>query len=428
MSVTKTQIDGYFKEEYGEVERAVPEFADFQKDIPFETRKRVGDTYNFPVFLRRSHGVTWAGTGTAAGSLYTLNDPVSLLSKNASVSGTEMTLQEDVAYGVLTRAQEEGPAAFGDAMDEVTTGILDSMRFYLEMNIIYGGGNIGVVAGRSDDSGTTQTFQLTAQSWAPGLWSGMEGAFCDVYSSGGSKRNSSGTLEVDVVDPDSCTVTFIGTEAEMDNIIATDVIVPRGASTNWFSGLDTIITNTGSLFGINAADYHLWKGNTRSAGSQKLVLSKVLSAVSKGVVRGLREAVCVKLNTFAWDDLNNDLSALRRFAEKTRTEMDQGTLSIKFYGSNGGEISLEPHAMVKAGDAFLFPKKRVKRVGSTDVTLRLPGVKGQEDAMYQELETKNGIRLRGFSDQAIIVTQPAKCTKITAITPASLEYTTLSYV
>jgi len=434
MTVTRDTVEGYFKQKYGEIEKAVPEFAILQKRIAFSEQDRVGDYFNFPVFLTRSHGVTFNGVTT--GTAFTLNDAVSAVSKNAQVQGTEFVLREKVAYGTLTAAQKAGPEAFGAIMTEVVMGMKESAAFYLEALMLYGqsSSGIGLVQAQSDDSGTSQSFQITKATWAPGLWAQMENAFVDVWSASyAGKRNSGGTMQVTAIDADNRIITCLGTEAEMDAIAATDIFVFRGhtASTTptfeCFAGLDKIGNNTGSLFNIDAATYNLWKSSTYDASGTSLTMGKIQAALTKAVVRGLQEDVQVLVSVYGWTDLNNDLSALRRYTEETKTEMTLGTNSICFYGANGGKLEIIPHAMMMAGQFKIQPFDRMKRIGSSDVTFKIPGATGQNANMFTELSDAAGAQLRCYADQAIILTSPAKAVAGSGIVNHSLPDAAVEY-
>ncbi len=439
-TTTTSQLDGWFKERYGEAVDAVPEFAEVQNSVPFAKRDRIGDSFHFPVSLTRPHGLTiTSSVGTAFG----LNDAASMVSKDAVVASSEYMMTENIAYSVISRARSS-KEAFGDAFDHVVTALRESASFYLEAFLLYGGSSkgIGVVRARYTDSGTTQVFQLTKASWAPGLWAQMQGAEIDIIDTTlATLRNSSdGTyanrtsLVVGAVNVAERTVSLTGTEAQMDAIANTDVIFPRGAYRNgtghmWSYGIDGIARNTGSLFGIDAAAYPLWQVGSYVAGSglgAGLTMSKLQAAATAALVRGLKGSCKVRLSPYAWTDLNNDLSALRRYADSTRQEMDAGTQSIKFYGVTNGTMELVPHAMVKAGEAFLGQDETLKRIGSTDITFNL-GVPGQEESFFQELPSNAGVQLRTFSDQALIITEPAKWVKISGILNASLPSATTEY-
>lgn len=424
-SVSVSQLSGYFKEVYGEIERAVPEFAEIQKSVAFQRRAKLGDSYHFPVVLSRSHGVTFNG-GANDGTAFTLNSPESLVSKDANLGSSEIVLRERIAYGVVSRAGSS-KEAFGESTGEIVMNLKEAASFYLEMVLLYGGSpsGIGLVQGRYTDSGTTQVFQITKASWAPGLWMQMQNAYIDVISTNlATKRNSAGTMQVTAINPEERTITCVGTEAEMDNIIPTDVIFPRGAYTAgtgpvWAYGIDGILQNTGSLFGIDAATYNLWKAASYSVGSAALTMSKAQGALTRGMVRGLSGATKLRVSPYAWTDLNSDLAALRRFAESTKSGLDVGTNSIKFYGVSGGVMEVVPHAMVKAGEAFLGQDETIKRIGSTDTTFNL-GVQGQQEMFFRELSDNAGFEIRTYSDQAMVITAPAKWVKLTGIVNQSL--------
>ncbi len=405
-----TTLDGYYKPRFGQLEDLVPEYAILSEMVKFRKQDRLGDQYQFPVKVQRGHGTTFNG-GATLGTAFTMNAVKTGLFKNAVVDGTEFAHRDSISYGAASRARSDGPAAFGDAVEELVLDMTDTAAFYREITLLYGGDSIGTILARTVDSGTVQTFSLSTASWAPAIWSQMQGAYVDVYDATlTTKRNTAGTMEITAVvaDPATRTLQFTGTEAEMDTIIPTDVIVPRGAKGNWFDGLKKILSNTGSLFGIDAAIYTLWRGNQYSVGGG-LTMAKVQNMVTQAVSRGLMEDVDILLSPFAWNDLNNDHAALRRFADSTKSGLDLGTKNIEYYGVNGGVIRLRPHPMVKAGDAFCAPFGRLRRIGSTDITFALEGTgAADKPAFFRTLTDAAGFELRCYWDQALIMTTPAK--------------------
>lgn len=413
MAVDFSNQTGWFKVRYGDIQRAVPNFAEVQKRVAFEERAKQGKTYNFPVRLTRSHGVTFNNDGTA----FALNSAVSPESDEAIVAGTELVIQETVSYGAMSRA-EGTVEAFGDIFDETILSMREASAFYLELCMLYGGTSLAEVNTTPDQSGTQQTATIKAASYAPGIWTQMENAYIDIYDDDFSPlRNVANVCQIDAFDPDTKTLTFTGTESELDTVVTGDLILPRGAYAKWFDGLDKICTNTGALFSIDASVYNLWKANTYSAASAAMSLAKINSALSKAVVRGLMEDTVCFLSVFTWSDLMNNLMTLRRFAESTKREVEIGSQSIKLYGLTGA-IELVPHPMVKAGEAFILPTKRLKRIGSTDSTFRLKGSKN--DNFFFELAANAGVGVRCYWDQAVVPTQPAKFVKITTIINDSL--------
>lgn len=421
-SVGITTVAGYLKDRYGEISRILSSFAELQKRIKLTQRERIGANYQFPVITKRSHGTTWAGS--TAGTVYTLNSPISFETAEASLTGTEFTLQEDVAYGALSRARSQGEEAFGDLMDEVVVGLLDSAQYYLELTMLYGGdgiGTIGVVAGSSGTRTWTQSSAAALADWSPGIWSNLENAEIDVYATDlSTKRNSNAVITVTSVDTGAATpvISVSGNETDLTACVAGDRIVPRGAVGNWFTGLKGIANNTGTLFGISASTNNVWKANKFSVGAQQ-TLSVVHRMITKAVSRGMKGNATVCTNVYSWSDINNELSALKRFADDTKSEMAIGTNSIKLYSVSGGTLELLPHPLLVRGDSFAFVDKDIKRVGSSDATLRLPHLEQQEEAFFQELESKTGIRLRCWWDQALIHTKPARLVYASGIVPVT---------
>jgi hypothetical protein len=415
----KADMAGYMKQVYDKLERAVPEWAEVQKRVAFNGSKRLGDTYNFPVKLRRAHGVTIKG-GADVGTGFTLNAPKSLIMRNAQVAGSTCVVQEDIPYDLIQMAQQEGEAAFGDAMDEIVFGLRDTAAWYLEMCLLYGATDIGVIS-VIGGAGTTRTWTISTPTWAPGLWAGMEGALLDAYDPTlVTKRNTNADIEVTTVLTDTIQIFVTGNAADLTATLVNDRLVPKGCNGAWFAGIDKILTNTGSLFNIDASVFSLWKSNTFSAGNAKLAMAIIQSAATRGMVRGLDEEVDVLVGPYSWTDLNNDLAALRRFIENMKGAVEMGTKKITFHGVTGAPINLVPHPMVKTADAFMVPFKRVRRIGFSDITSKLkPGSDSTPENFYQDLENVAAIRIRNYWNQGVIVKLPSRCTKITNITPQS---------
>jgi hypothetical protein len=139
------------------------------------------------------------------------------------------------------------------------------------------------------------------------------------------------------------------------------------------------------------------------------------------------EECSVLLPTYTWTDMMKDLSGLRRYANDTKQEMAIGTSSIKLYGPTGSAMEFIPHPMMKSGEAKVQPFKRLKRIGSSDITFKIPGATGQNENMFQDLPDNAGAQLRCYADQALVPTQPAKFVNITGIVNSSLPDAATEY-
>jgi hypothetical protein len=143
-------------------------------------------------------------------------------------------------------------------------------------------------------------------------------------------------------------------------------------------------------------------------------MGKILSGLALAVGRGLLEDVVVLLNPDSFANIMSDLAAQRKFdGSYSKKKAENGSESVVFYGQNG-MIELLPHPMVKSGEAFALPLDIIQRVGSTDVSFRGEGPNGQEDYLFQNTST-NGWTCRAYTDQAILIEQPAFCVKFTGI-------------
>ncbi len=410
-----SDLNGYVKTVYADDgQYPLPEYAVVQQKIPFRQMDKLGKSYNFPVKVRRGQGYTFNG-GVNAGTAFTLNAARSGRFEEATATGTEFVHRDVLSYGAASRAAQKGRPAFGDAVDELVLDMTEASAFMLELMLIYGGTSIGGVQSNPSGAGTgTQVFKITAASWAPGVWGQLEGAPLDAYDPTlTTKRNANAPIVVSAVDADQLTrqITVTGNISDLDAIADGDVFVPLGAVGNWSDGLVRCLSNTGTLFGINAATYTAWKGNTYGFGGQA-TMAKFQNMVTQAVSRGLMEDIDVLISPFPWTDLNNDHAALRRFAQSTKAGIDLGTNSIEYYGVNGGVIRLIPHPMVKLGDAIAVPFNRFRRVGSTDLTFRLNngGFEGDQgsDSFFKPLENQAGFEMRCYWDQCLMPLQPSK--------------------
>lgn len=415
--ISPSELDGLFKEVYGDsVEQLVPDNAVLIKRIKFREAEKIGDSFHQPVVLSHSHGVTYAAANAGA---YSLNDHVALTVKDASVQGSQMTLREAIGYDSLSKAKGGNKKAFQGATELVLATMAESISKRLEIAMLYGQSatGIGEASSSSNTNSTTTVVTMKTAEWADGIWSGMENAKLDAYDSDDDSHvNTNAPLVVSSVDLDARTITLTGNSTDIaaldTDLAAGDAYFHfYGAKGAEMAGLDKIITNTGSLFGIDAGSFNLWKGSSYGAGSAALTMAKVFSAVSKAVVRGLNQDAVLLVNPKTFSNLMDDQADLTRYSGGSR-EAKNGFQTIKFMAQNG-VVEVVPHNMVKEGEAFLIPEKKVRRIGASEVTFKRPGL---EDRIFFDLPDRNGVELRCYADQAIFIECPAQAVKITAIT------------
>lgn len=391
---TLDTLNGLFKEIYGDkLENLVPDGVILYNRVPFVKREQqLGGTYHQPVILGHEHGVTFAASGDDA---FTLNAPISGFIKDATVRGNQMVLRSAIGYASVNRSLGGGKKAFQEATKFLVSNMLRSMVKKLEIELFYGGMGYGSVASTSGN-----VITITTAEWAPGIWSGAENMPIDIRDSSGT--TSRGIASITAVDFDNLTITV---DSLPSGTTATDVIWHKGAYGNEFSGIHKIITNTGSLFGINATSYSLWKGNTYSASSAALSFAKVQKAIARAVEKGLDSDVVVLVNPNTWSNLLTEQTALRQFDQSySNSELDNGSRSLKFFGQNG-MVEIVPSIYVKQGYAFVLYMDDMVKIGSTDITFKRPG-KGDE--FFRDLENNAGYELRAYADLALFTHSPGK--------------------
>lgn len=425
MAVDGSTRDGIFKEVFGDkLEETVPDWSIMLQDFKFNQRAKLGETYLFPVRFRRGHGVTFE-SGSDSLTAFSLNAVKSGQTKQASVSGSTLVGRESFAYKTVAAATANGKQAFVDAFKDGVEDLYNTAAFYLEAFQRYGQTSFGAFAADGTNN-ATQDIALTAASSAPGLWAQMEGAYVDIYSDTtfGTKRNASNTVEVTGIDFDpstgQVTLSLSGNASELDAVVAGDVVVPRGfysSGHKTLAGLDKILTNTGSLFGIDASTYPAWAGSTYSVGSAAATFAKIIRACVAIAVRcpPMSEALVAYVSPMTWADLNNNAAALRRYTESQKGSVDLGTGKITYYSMAGQRIEIKADPMMKGGEAMILFPSLVERGGVTEPTFKLQGETGQNPRFLLELSGSAGFEIRIMWDQFTIMRKPRGGVKLTNI-------------
>lgn len=393
-SNTLDTLNGLFKEVYAkDIQDLIPDGVKLLTKIPFAKKEQVlGNFYHQPVVLGQEHGVTFAGAGDDA---FTLEAPIAGQIKDAQVRGTQLVLRSVMGYASASRSAEGGAKAFKQATKFLVGNMLRSVTKKLEIEMLYGQMGYGTVA---STAGVTIT--IPAAEWAPGIWAGSEKMPIEVRDITGAIVR--GLAVIQSVNFETRTLTLdtlpVGT-------VATDVIWHKGAYSNEFAGIHKIITNTGVLFGIDASQYSLFKGNVYDAGAAALSFAKIQDAIAKGVEKGLDNDVMVIVNPNSWSDLLTNQAAQRMYDSSYSTSISEnGSKEIKFHGQNG-VIEIVPSIYCKQGYAYVISTDEMMRIGSTDVTFKRPG-KGDE--FFRELENAAGYELRCYTDQALFCHAPGK--------------------
>jgi hypothetical protein len=399
-------LNGLFKEVYADgIKDLVPNGTKIQQKIPFiRKEKELGKTYNQPVILSYCAGFTYAAPNSGA---YSLNDTIPGTMKNASVDGYQMLLREQMDYESAAKSAR-GRNAFVDGTQLLFENMQKSFRKRLEHSLLYGGSGIAQVSSYS-----SPTITLNASYFAPGIWAGAEGSSVDVYN-GSTKRGTDTIASVDVENYTITLATGVSGTASGDKIYWT------GSYGNEMSGIYSILTNSGSLFGISAASYTLWKTPQYANGGKALNFAGLRKAISKAVGKGgLDEDVSVFVNPKTWDNLLDDLASLRRLGADDQGKSKSskyvvGASEIEFFSQNG-RITIIPSIYIWEGFALGLTTEYWKRPGAQDVSFNTPGYGEQ---IFFHIPTRAGFEVRAFTDQAVFSEAPAKNFLITGIVNA----------
>ena len=405
MANDKSTLDALFKDVYADkLDTLLPDFSKLLKSIPFREAKKTGRDYVQPVKLTNEQGFTY-GSG-----LQTLSDAIDADNEDAKVRGHSLTLKTAFSYDAAANmASSKG--AFISATKYRFMAMMESMSARLETQILYGSSGFGEVASTSNVSTTETDLVIKDSEWAPGIWSGLEGA--EIYLYEGGLVNTSGAVTIDSIDHDNKTIRVSALAADITAIDvagADQVVWFRGANGNEMTGIRSIVGNSGSLYGISGSSYSLWRGNTHAVGGN-LVLKEILIGNAKAAAKGLMEDSCVYVSSLTFSSLANDQASLRRYSGEVKKASD-GFTSIEFHAPSGS-IEIMPHPMVKEGEAMSFPKGKIERIGSTDVTFQTPGGEGGE--MFKHLPNQTGYEVRSYSEQSVFLPCPAKCVLYTGI-------------
>jgi hypothetical protein len=406
---TSSELDGFFKTQFVDPQiDLVPDWAILGGTIPFDAENKLGGAYTRNVILSMPHGVTFCDAAQDT----TLNDPVPIYTADASLDSDEFWLRMSIAQGLLNRASST-KQAFASIMTPIVKKMEDATNFYREMTLLHGGRHIGLMTSMTNPAaGTTATVTFAnsgaSATFASGLWAQMEQAKIDFYDAaadGGTKINTGGPITVTSVDVSAGTVAVSGDNTSLTAMYNSGTFSlyyakPIGADGKWFTGMRSIVGHTsGSLFGINASNYTLWKGNTFDAGSVKATFSTFVKAAAKTLPRGGKGTRKVLISHATWTDLDIDSLLYRYDTNKKGGELDQGVESYT-YRCATGTIDFVMHPMMFPSEAFMYDPGVFSRIGSTDATWTIPGEPG-EAKFFVRNENKTSFQLRRMYDQAL---------------------------
>lgn len=409
---TRTSLDTLFKRQLAkELNMLVPETATMTKLYPSITQQD-GREYLEPVNLTHEHGFSYgAGDGTVA-----LNASIAAVYAEAKVTSSPIILVSRFGQDAANRMLKDD-TTFMKLAGHRAKVMKESLVKRAEIAMLYAKTGIATVDVVTDGGANVASFTVTVGSWSPAIWGGMEGAELDVWDATLATQRNTASVVVTSINPDTKSITVSGVEAELDTIVPTDIVFFKGSKANDMTGLDAIATNTGNLFNINAATYQLWKSSAYSA-SGALTFGKILKAASLPVARGGLDgnAVCL-IPPRAFEQLNEDASAYRSTDSSYKPGKGiNGVESLEFH-YQAGMLSVVPAPYCKEGDAFIFPKEDIIRVGAKDFSFGTNlDSNGEPQEYFTQVPGYAAYEMRAQYDFTLFGRAPAKIVKISGIT------------
>jgi len=348
--------------------------------------------------------------GGSDGNAYDLADAEAMNMQEASVRGYSYVLRSQISYDAAARAADS-KAAFENSTKLLVATMLRSFAKRLEISAFYGQKPLAILAAGT----TTTSLVLPVADWAAGIWVGAENAHVSVFN--GTSNTLRGSAKVTNINLSTRTLTL---DAAITGATSGDALYFQGqkksgsAGHNDMKGLQSIIEESSSLFGIDPSSYNLWKGNEYSAGNADLSFEKIQEAIALAVEKGLDEDVVCMVNHKTWAKLMTDQAALRVYDSSYQMKTaENGAQSIIFYSQNG-KVEVKPCTFVKESLAFILPPASLSRVGASEITFKLPGDEGH-DSFFRPLSDAAGFELRAYADQAIFTEAPGKLVLISDI-------------
>ena len=196
--------------------------------------------------------------------------------------------------------------------------------------------------------------------------------------------------------------------------MANDWVYFKGARTstgyNECPGLYFILTNTSTLFNVDASAYDAWKSQSYAVGGN-LTMTAIMQASALGMSYGLEKGLLLCApEKFA--QLGVDEAALRRYVNDSDAKRTQrGVKGVEFM-MGPVDIEVMAHPFIRQGNPMLLPDEHVHRVGATDITMGMPG---SDEPMEVHVTDTTALEIRSMSDQGIYIERPAHAVLLTGV-------------
>ena len=316
-----------------------------------------------------------------------------------------MTMRTYLSLTAISRAAK-GPRAFVDATRYAVEGLTKGFASIQEQ--VHWHGRRGLGYGTCVQA--TKIITIDAAEFAEALWVGAIGMQVELRTgpAGAPSAVLSATAEVTAVNMATREITLSVAPAN-----GSYNIVRKGSYGVESYGLMSMLANTGSLFGIDAAAYDGWRANQYAVGGA-LSFANISEAIALAQGRGLAGSIRGYVHPLVFRSLLPDYVALkttgvpqsRVLNESESKNLAHGSKSVQFY-VNSVETDIVASNYCKRGYAAFVNLDSLLRVGSTAPTFNLPGISGSGEDYFVLKQDKNACEIRMFSDEALFWDQPA---------------------
>lgn len=425
-SQSNDQVIELFKTVYGEMRDLVPDDQMIGRDIGWSEKQKTGSKFVEDVVLGCETGLSLGGNGQDA---FEIDSAIAGAVKQTEVQPYVSILPSVLPFATASRSAQAGKTAFTQASKFIVKNNLKSHNKFLEIFRLYGQadrllGRVSWLTGTfrgvafTDGTGTLNGVAFTngvstaakailfdAGDFAAGIWVGMKGVRVNQVNSSGVVVASGRLVSVNAK-YGYITVDFTPVAATSSG--SHRICFNKQETQSEMVGINKILSTDGSLFGINNAQYELFRGSRFDCESKKLTLDLVQEAMADAVNGGgLEGDVNLYVNPRSWATLSTT-EAGKRVYDKSYQESKakNGFMDIEYY-TQTGKITIKAHRCIKEGEAYILPMQNWSRSGSAQVGFQVPGMAGQGD-LIRELENQAGFRFKSYADEYIFTHSPAQ--------------------
>jgi hypothetical protein len=432
-SIADLDISGLFKKVYGGQTDLLPDGFPLQKMV--SVKKTGGESHNESVQLSHENGVTLIGD---AGEVVDFESANSGVVKQASIKCKEMFLSSALATGTIANSASAGEKAFAAATkDRVAANIRSHSRIREHMCLygqseglgrvnfatgnfrgvafVEGGGTIGGITLVDGVDTVNKVIMINPSDIASGIFQGAEGMEVEQVITATGAIADAGSAKGKIVSVD---IRNGLVKVDFTPVVATSltshVLMMKGQRlTKEMIGAKKILTNAGTLFGIDASKYNLWQGSN-FAVTGKLTFAKLAEYLEQLCDFGLEKDVEVHISFESWKTLLVEADALRKMdASYDEKKVKRGHEVIEFYFVNG-VAKIVPNRFVRRGDAFVFESGAWAMMSVSEVGFNVPGSDG--DLIVKPINNNSYI-YRSYSSSQLFCYAPRKSAYLSGINP-----------